>query len=207
MSMISLVPRLLPHVERGNEPGDEASLWSTHPQPQSAGINKNIMSLVAVALYQPHAAYATFIHGLSSRWTYLLKTIPDIEDLLCPLENANNSSQLWLEDHLFFYRDLLTLPIVDWEVTRLLQPIKLISLVTSTAWTSPNKLKAPPRGSLFSYWNNKDDSEMHWDAERYTPTIMVGRQTTPPQTCSCGSSTIHCRSHHDLPWHGWLPNH
>jgi len=64
-------------------------------------------TLVAVALSQPHAIYATFIHGLSSRWTYLLKTIPD---LLRPLENANNSSQLRLEDHLFFYRDLLTLP-------------------------------------------------------------------------------------------------
>ena len=37
------------------------------PQPQRAGMNKNVMSLVAVALSQPHAAYATFIHGLSSQ--------------------------------------------------------------------------------------------------------------------------------------------
>ena len=25
------------------------------------------------------------------------------------------------------------------------------------------------------------------EMQRYTPTIMVGRQTTPPQTCSCGA--------------------
>ena len=48
------------------------------PQPQRAGMDKNIMSLVEVTLSQPHAAYATFIHGISSRWTYQL----DIEDLL-----------------------------------------------------------------------------------------------------------------------------
>ena len=37
---------------------------------------------------RPRAAYAAYVHGLSSRWSYLLRTIPDIDDLLQPLENA-----------------------------------------------------------------------------------------------------------------------
>ena len=36
------------------------------------------LSLIAIA--HPHAAYATFTHGLSSRWTYMGRTIPDIRD-------------------------------------------------------------------------------------------------------------------------------
>ena len=37
---------------------------------------------------QPHAAFAAITHGLSSHWTYLLKTISDIQDLLIPLEDT-----------------------------------------------------------------------------------------------------------------------
>ena len=35
---------------------------------------------------QPHAAYAAFTHGLYSKWTYCLRTIPDIGVLLEPPE-------------------------------------------------------------------------------------------------------------------------
>ena len=42
-----------------------------------------------MARTQPHAAYCAYIHhGLSSRWTILSRTIPDIADLLQPLEEA-----------------------------------------------------------------------------------------------------------------------
>ena len=44
--------------------------------------------LSLVALSHPHAAYAAFTHGLSSRWTYVARTIPDIRDLLLPLEQV-----------------------------------------------------------------------------------------------------------------------
>ena len=37
---------------------------------------------------QPQACYATFMFGLRHRWTYLLRTLPDIEDLVEPLERA-----------------------------------------------------------------------------------------------------------------------
>ena len=45
---------------------------------------KEIKRLAEVAISQPHAAYAAFTLGLSNRWSYVLRTIPDIEDLLPP---------------------------------------------------------------------------------------------------------------------------
>ena len=48
----------------------------------------DIINLAGVATTQPHAAYAAYIHGLSNRWLYLLRTVPDISDLLQPLEIA-----------------------------------------------------------------------------------------------------------------------
>ena len=44
--------------------------------------------LAEIATSQPHAAYAAFVHGLSSRWTYLSRTIPEVSDLFQPLEDA-----------------------------------------------------------------------------------------------------------------------
>ena len=49
---------------------------------------KEIKRLAQVAVSQPHAAYAAFTHGTSSRWSYVLRTIPEIHDLLLPLEHA-----------------------------------------------------------------------------------------------------------------------
>ena len=34
--------------------------------------------LTTIASSQPHAAYTALTHGLSSKWTYLSKTIPDL---------------------------------------------------------------------------------------------------------------------------------
>ena len=49
---------------------------------------QEIHSLAEIATSQPHAAYAGFVHGLSSRWTYLQRTIPGIHHLFQPLEDA-----------------------------------------------------------------------------------------------------------------------
>ena len=46
-----------------------------------------IKQLAIIAQTQPHAAYCAYTHGLSSRWTFLSRTIPDIADLL-PLEET-----------------------------------------------------------------------------------------------------------------------
>jgi len=40
------------------------------------------------ALSQPQACYAAYTFGLKHRWTYFLRTLPDIQDLLEPLEDA-----------------------------------------------------------------------------------------------------------------------
>ena len=41
-----------------------------------------------IAKVHPHMAYCAYIHGLANKWTYFLWTIPDISDLLQPLETA-----------------------------------------------------------------------------------------------------------------------
>ena len=50
--------------------------------------NDEIETLANIAVTQPHAAYSAYIHGLSSHWTFLTRTIPNIADLLQPLEDA-----------------------------------------------------------------------------------------------------------------------
>ena len=50
--------------------------------------SQEINQLANIATSQPHAAYAAFTHGLSSRWTYLTRTIPDIHHLFKPLEDS-----------------------------------------------------------------------------------------------------------------------
>ncbi|MDA8002745.1 MAG: hypothetical protein MPL62_15800, partial [Alphaproteobacteria bacterium] len=47
-----------------------------------------VKNLSVVAKTHPQAAYAVFTHGLSSRWIFLMRTIPDIEALFQPLEDA-----------------------------------------------------------------------------------------------------------------------
>ena len=44
--------------------------------------------LSSIAVSQPHAAYAAFTHGLTSKWTFLARTTPNIGDLLQPLEQV-----------------------------------------------------------------------------------------------------------------------
>ena len=48
----------------------------------------DIMNLARIASSQTHAAYAAYIHGLSNRWSYLLRRVREIEDLIQPLEDA-----------------------------------------------------------------------------------------------------------------------
>ena len=49
---------------------------------------EEIESLAKIATSQPHAAFAAFVHGLQSKWSFFQRTIPDIQALLQPLEDA-----------------------------------------------------------------------------------------------------------------------
>ena len=47
-----------------------------------------VIKLAEFAVSQPQASYAAFTFGLRHRWTYFLRTLPDIAYLLEPLERA-----------------------------------------------------------------------------------------------------------------------
>ena len=71
--------------------------------------------LSTFALTQPHVAYAAFTHGLVSKWNYLTRTVPNIGNLLQPLEEVirrkflpSLTGQNAFND---VTRDLLALPI------------------------------------------------------------------------------------------------
>ena len=51
----------------------------------------SIQHLALIAKSQPHAAFSALTHGLSSKWTYISRTTPNISDLLLPLDNAIRS--------------------------------------------------------------------------------------------------------------------
>lgn len=58
------------------------SFVECYVQHKVSGWVKEVERLSSNAETQPHAAYAAFTHGLTSKWTYLARTIPDIENLL-----------------------------------------------------------------------------------------------------------------------------
>jgi len=45
-----------------------------------------VRQLADIAKTQPQAAYSAYVHGLSSRWIFLSRTIPNISHLLEPVE-------------------------------------------------------------------------------------------------------------------------
>ena len=59
-----------------------------HVQGKVQQWTREIECLATIALTQPHAAYAAFTHGLTSKWTYLTRTTPSLGHLLQPLEDV-----------------------------------------------------------------------------------------------------------------------
>ena len=91
-----------------------ASFVESYVQKKVSGWIEEVKHLSSIAVTQPHAAYAAFTHGLASRWTYLSRTIPNIEDMMKPLETTirqhflpSLTGQNPFNDQ---YRDLLALP-------------------------------------------------------------------------------------------------
>ena len=73
-----------------------------------------VTKLADFAISQPQASYAAFTFGLRHRWTYFLRTLPDIAQLLEPLELAINDVLMpAVTDHTVtnVERDLLGLPV------------------------------------------------------------------------------------------------
>ena len=73
-----------------------------------------VTKLAEFALSKPQACYAAYTFGLKHRWTYFLRTLPDIQDLLEPLENAISKILiLAITEHSCsrLDRDILALPV------------------------------------------------------------------------------------------------
>ncbi|EDO31881.1 predicted protein [Nematostella vectensis] len=73
-----------------------------------------VTKLAEFALSQPQACYAEYTFGLKHRYTYFLRTLPDIQDLLEPLENAISNVLIpAITDHRCnpLERDVLALPV------------------------------------------------------------------------------------------------
>ena len=60
---------------------------------------QEVERLSSIAATQPHAAYAAFTHGLTSKWTYLARTIPNLEELFKPLEDAIIKTTIFAISH------------------------------------------------------------------------------------------------------------
>ena len=73
-----------------------------------------VVQLAKFALTQPQACYAAYTFGLKCRWTYFLRTLPDIHKLLEPLENALSQALIpAITEHECnqLDRDILALPV------------------------------------------------------------------------------------------------
>ena len=49
---------------------------------------EEIRTMADIASTQPHAVYSALVHGGLSRWSFIARTIPDIQNLMQPLEDA-----------------------------------------------------------------------------------------------------------------------
>ena len=47
-----------------------------------------IVKLTKIGTTEPQACYSAYLFGLKHKWNYFLRTVPDTQDLLEPLERA-----------------------------------------------------------------------------------------------------------------------
>ena len=88
----SLIRRRLPGASlkkrQSTSPQKVGSTWVQYVNGKVEEWVGQVTKLAEFALPQPQACYAAFTYGLKHRWTYFLRTLPDLEDLLAPLERA-----------------------------------------------------------------------------------------------------------------------
>ena len=72
-----------PHLRNVSYVNEKAEQWV-----------EAVIKLSEFANSQPQARSAAYTFGLKHRWTYFMHTLPDIQNLLRPLENALVSSFL-----------------------------------------------------------------------------------------------------------------
>ena len=100
-----------------------------------------VSEVSSIAVTHPHAAYT---HGLSSRWTFLARVIPEIGDLLCPLEEAIR--------HRFLTALTGKTALTDIEGDLLALPVVWVVWVSVTQPNRHHNTTALPSGSLLHLW-------------------------------------------------------
>ena len=65
-----------------------------------------IDKLSIIALTQPQSTYACFTKGILHKYTYVMRTIPDISNLLQPLDEAIDA---------FIKFDLIIMSLANWK--------------------------------------------------------------------------------------------
>ena len=93
--------------------------------PKVATWTAEVTSLASVASTRPHAAYSTFTHGMVGHWMYVMRTIPGINPLFKPPEDAINFETYYLSYWSFLLYMSCFLFLVVWVVWVLLTQLLL----------------------------------------------------------------------------------
>jgi len=80
-------------VKVGGEkhPGAVLGTTATKEEYVKKQVEKWIRELKPLALFsltEPHSAYSAFTFGIKQRWNFLMRTVPNVEPLLSPLEET-----------------------------------------------------------------------------------------------------------------------
>ena len=75
------------HIYLGSDIGS-SNVFACFVEKKVSDWVDQIIKLNSIALSQPHAAFSAFTHGLSSKWTCFLRTVPNVENYLQPLEDT-----------------------------------------------------------------------------------------------------------------------
>ena len=78
-------------VTSAGRPLSGCSYWLSrfhHRLHTESRFSVGLSQLSSIAVTQPYAAYAVLVHDVSSKWNYYLRTNPNINDQLPPLELA-----------------------------------------------------------------------------------------------------------------------
>ena len=109
----------------------------------------DLQLLSSFAVTQPHAAYSAFTHGLISKWLFIARTIPNVDDLFQPLEECIRHTFIpAVTDHSplgDFERDLLAFPTRMGGMS-IINPIRMCAFQFSAS----NKVTKPLQSLLLS---------------------------------------------------------
>jgi hypothetical protein len=140
---------------------------------------KQIAALSLIAESEPHAAYAAFTKSMRHKYTYFMRTIPDIGPLMLPLEEAIRSKLIpALTEYQIVNdaeRDLLSLP-VRYGGLGLINPsdVANIEFENSVILTAELTSKITGNSSLIDNENAQRSTKIKRE-QKYTEKLVLAR--------------------------------